>query len=361
MSVRSVLFVLALTATACASISTRRSQEALPNPETREFQQLEQQMKAQNFEGALQTADDFQKAYPYSLKSQRVRFLKASAYEELGRWTEAANTYKAISSMTDKNQPEISAMSIYRLSYVYEALGDDQRVITTLFEAAKYNKYLPVEVVNAEIPSRLAMVYAKENNSKEAQKWLAEADKGLKRTLETRDEPLTDSWLAELYFNMGTISTDQLSNDNILTIIQGQSAVQKYLIRSLQYGDPVWSAKALKRLKGTYTDLWKEIEGYPEPAGYEAIVAQKMRKDAQIQLAGPFAELMRDAELYRPGAEQKSNQYQTDFFNFIEEMQTRVRSVLDSSLLTPLMPGRDKTLQKHRTPVKIVPSEDPNL
>lgn len=353
------ILVLAAFLSACSLFS--RSQEAGPAPDMRDFQTIEQQLKAQNYEAVLKSAKAFKAEYPYSLKLQKVRFIEAGALEELGRWTEAADTYRAISTISDRNQPEIVAMSMYRLSFVYEALGDNQRVITSLFEAAKYHQQLPIEVIQAEIPSRLAMIYAKENNAKEATKWLGEADKGLKRTLENRDEPLTNQYLAELYFNMGSISTEQLSNDNILTIIQGQAAVQKYLIRSLQYGDGTWSAKALKKLKNTYLDLWKAIEAYPEPSGYEPLVAQKMRKDAQIQLAGPFADLMRDAELYRPGPEQKSNTYQTEFFNFVEELTTRVRSVLDSSVLTPLMPGRDKTPQKHRGPVKIVPSEDPNL
>jgi tetratricopeptide (TPR) repeat protein len=329
--------------------------------ENDDFQLIEQKLKEQNFEAALQSIETFQTAYPYSLKLQRARFMKAGALEELGRWTEAADTYKAISTISGKNQPEISAKSLYRLSYVYEALGDNQRVITVLVEAAKYHKYLPPEVINAEIPSRLAMIYAKENNSKEAQKWLSEADKGLKRTLESRNEPLTDKWLAELYFNMGSISTQQLSNDNIITIIQGQSAVQKYLIEALQYNDSVWSAKALKSIRATYLDLWKAIETLPEEPGYEPLVAQKMKKDEQLRLMGSFSDLIKEAELYRPGREQTTNPYQSEFFNFLEELQTRVHAILGEALYTPLMSGRAKAAKKPKAPVKIVPSEDPNL
>jgi len=345
----------------------QRSQEVVEiTPEMREFSNIENQMKAQNYSGVVQSVEKFQSNYPYSLKSQKARFLRGKALEELGRWSDAEQAYKTISTISEKNQPEISALALYRLSYVYEALGEDQRVITTLFEAAKYTQYLPIEVVNAEIPSRLAMVYAKENNASEAKKWLGEADRGLKKTLDTRQEPLTNEWLAEIYYNMGSISTQQLSQDNIMTIIQGQAAVQKYLIRSLQYSDAVWSLKALNKLKTTYLDLWRAIEAYPEPSGYEPLVAQKIKKDEQLRLAGPFSELIKEAELYRPGAEQKSNQYQTEFFNFIEELQTRVRTVLESSMYTPLqinqkLPGRDKPPQKPKSPVKIVPSEDPNL
>lgn len=352
--------------TGCSLFPGRHSRESAQesvqdSAEVRDFKLLEQQITAQNFEAALKSAESFQGAYPYSLKLQRVRFIKAQSLEELERWTEAADTYKSISIISEKNQPEISAASTYRLSFVYEALGDNQRVITTLIEVAKYQKYLPPEVIRAEIPARLAMVYAKENNPKEVQKWLNEADKGLKKTLESRAEPLTNKWLAELYFNMGSISTQQLSNENIITIIQGQSAVQKYLMRALQYNDPIWSAKALKKLRGTYLDLWKAIEAYPEATGYDPLVAQKMKKDEQFRLAGPFSDLIKEAELHRPGAEQKSNSYQDEFFNFLDEIQTRVRSVLGESLYTPLMPGREKSSQKPRAPVKTVPAEDPNL
>jgi tetratricopeptide (TPR) repeat protein len=350
----------------CSLFPFQRSQQVVEiTPEMREFSEIESQMKAQNYAGVVQSVDKFQSTYPYSLQSQKARFIKGNALEELGRWSEAEQTYKAISTISEKNQPAISALALYRLSYVYEALGEDQRVITTLFEAAKYTQYLPIEIVNAEIPSRLAMVYAKENNAVEAKKWLAEADRGLKKTLDSRKEPLTNEWLAEIYFNMGSISTQQLSQDNIMTIIQGQSAVQKYLIRALQYSDAAWSLKAVNKLKATYLDLWRAIETYPEPSGYEPLVAQKIKKDEQLRLAGPFSELLKEAELYRPGAEQQSNQFQTDFFNFIDELQTRVRTVLESPLYTPLlnqkMPGRDKPPQKPKSPVKIVPSEDPNL
>ncbi|MGZ3803199.1 MAG: tetratricopeptide repeat protein [Pseudobdellovibrionaceae bacterium] len=345
----------------CSLLPLRKSEVAIESQENRDFNLLEQQIQLQNFAAACQSAENFQNSYPYSLKLQRVRFLKAGALEELGRWTEAEDTYKTISTISEKNQPEISAKSIYRLSFVYEALGDDQRVIATLFEAAKYHRDLSPEVVNAEIPSRLAMIYAKVDNFKEAQKWLDEADKGLKKTLETRSEPLTKKWLAELYFNMGSISTQQVSNDNIVTLIQGQSAVQKYLIRALQYDDPVWSAKALKKIRATYMDLWKTIETFPEASGYEPLVAQKIKKDEQLRLAGPFSDLIKEAELYRPGVGQTSNPYQTEFFNFLEELQTRVVSVLGEPLFTPLMSGQEKTAKKPKTSVKILPSEDPNL
>lgn len=356
-----VLFLGAWVA-ACASISMPRGESSSQGiSEATALSQIEQQLTSGHFEAALEGANQFQAAHPFSLRSQKVRFFKGRALEELGRWSEAEQTYRAISVISEKNQPEISALALYRLSYVYEALGDNQRVLTSLFEAGKYAPFLPPEVTNAEIPSRLAMVYAKENNAAEARKWLVQADLGLRKTFDSRKEPLTEAWLAQTYYNMGAISTEQLSNDNIMTVLQGQQAVQKYLIRALQYGDPVWSAKAREKLKSTYLDLWKAIEAYPEPGGYEPLVAQKIKKDEQLKLAGPFMDLLSEAELYRPGAGQKSNTYQNDFFVFTEDLRVRVGGVLATPLLTPLMSGQDKARQPLKAPVKIVPSEDPNL
>jgi outer membrane protein assembly factor BamD (BamD/ComL family) len=356
-------FLITFTSTfiSCAVLQKRTAPIELVDPEKIELENIDAQMNQANYLQVISSAEKFQAKYPYSLKLQKARFFKARAYEELERWTEAADTYRIISLFSERNQPEISAISIYRLSFVYEALGDDQRVLTTLLEAQQYATYLPMEVHLAEIPSRIAMVYAKENNATEAGRWLQKADEGLKKTLESRQEPLTNAWLAKTYYNMGSISTSQLSADNIGTIIQGQKAVQKYLIRSLQYGDRDWSAKAAKRLQSTYTDIWNAIETLPEPAGFEAVVAKKMKSDEQAQLVGPFSTLIQDAQIYRPVADQKTNSYQASFFDFLEKMRERVGSTLQNSLITPLTTGQAKTPQRAKAPVKIIPSEDPNL
>ncbi|RYZ72215.1 MAG: hypothetical protein EOP09_03520 [Proteobacteria bacterium] len=353
--------ILLSIAAGCSSIEKRNTPLSFVDPEKIEVEAIEDKLEKAQFQEVVTLVDIYQNKYPYSLKLQRVRFLKAGALEELERFSEAAETYRTISQFSERNQPEISAMSVYRLSFVYEALGDDQRVLTSLLEALKNRTYLPNEVSEAEIPSRIAMVYSKENNPAEAAKWLAKADEGLKKVLDTQREPLTNTWLAKTYFNMGSLSTSQLSTENILTIIQGQAAVQKYLIRSLQYGDPMWSAKALRRLQTTYTDLWNAINNYPEQTGIEPLAAKKAKKEQQIVLAGPLFNLIEDAMLYQPGPEQKQNQYQVNFFNFLDQIQTRIGGLLQESLYTPLTSGRDNTPQKPRNPVKIVPSTDPNL
>lgn len=345
----------------CGSFQKRNTPLVFVDPEKIEVEDIEKRLERSEFQEVVGLAEVFQKKYPYSLKMQQVRFIKAGALEELERYSEAAETYRIISQFSERNQPEISAMSVYRLSFVYEALGDDQRVLTTLLEAFKNRTYLPLETSEAEIPSRIAMVYAKENNPSESAKWLAKADEGLKKVLATRKEPLTNSWLAKTYFNMGSISTSQLSIENIQAIIQGQSSVQKYLIQSLQYEDPTWSPKALRRLQSNYTDLWNTINNVPEQTGVDAIAARKMKKDQQILIAGPLFNLIEEAMLYQPLPEQNPNQYQVGFFRFMDQIQTRIATLVQDSFFTPLTPKREITPQNVLVPDKVAPSTDPNL
>jgi len=342
-------------------LEKKESSLEVRDPELLEVQKIEKAVVAgQNQEVVLLT-QVFQSEYPYSLRLQNVRFFRAGALENLERWAEAADIYKIISKFSEKNQPEISALSVYRLSFVYEALGDDQRVLTTLLEAKKYQDYLPMEIVQAEIPSRIAMVYAKENNSAEATRWLGQAEKGLRQVLENRNAPLTSNWLAKTYFNMGSISTNQLSAENILAIIQGQTAVQRYLIRALQFGDENWSSKAQAKLQKNYSDVWMAIENFPEPSGYDSIVAVKIKRDEQLRLATPFLELIKDAQLYRPVPEGSSNEYQRGFFAFLEALQSRTESLLQSPIYTPMTMNKNKAPQALKNPAKVMQSEDPNL
>ncbi|MBK9324511.1 MAG: hypothetical protein IPM97_16475 [Bdellovibrionaceae bacterium] len=345
----------------CSLLQRQETNLAVRDPEQLEMQKIEGALKAGLYQEVVLLTESFQSEYPYSLRLQRARYYRASALEGLERWSEASAIYQIISKFSGQHQPEISALSVYRLSFVYEALGDDQRVLTTLLEAREYQDHLPAEIVVAEIPSRIAMIYAKESNSAEAARWLVQAEKGLKQVFDIHNGPLTDNWLAKIYFNMGSISTNQLSADNILAIIQGQLTVQKYLIRSLQFNDETWSARAQLKLQKIYLDLWTSIDGLVEPSGYDALVAAKIKRDEQLRLAVPFLELIKDAQLYHPFREGVTNEYQKKFFEYLDSLQGRVELLLQSPIYTPRVAKPNKKLPMPKNPIKVVPSEDPNL
>ncbi|RYZ79819.1 MAG: tetratricopeptide repeat protein [Proteobacteria bacterium] len=334
-------------------VAKRTKPLEMVDPEKREIASIEQLLQKGQYTQVIAAADAFQSRNPFSMKIQKARYYKGNALEELERYAEAAEVYRIISLFSERNQPEISALAVYRLSFVYEAQGDDQRVLTTLLEARQYQTYLPTEVSLAEIPSRISMIYAKENNPEQARRWLAEAETGLAKLLVNRREPLTSDWLAKIYYNMGSVSTSQLSRENVLTIIQGQRAVQKFMLRSMQYEDPEWSSKAEKRLQTTYTDIWNLIENLPETVGVEAIVAAKMKREQQVQLAEPFSDMLKDALLFRPADPSKSNIYQKEFFAFLAVMQTKISGVMQGGIYTPVVTEPKSPAQRPKPKVQV--------
>jgi tetratricopeptide (TPR) repeat protein len=354
--------------TGCTTISQVRPDFTISD-EDRVFSALTSDMTAGKYADAVVKADQFQEKYPYSLNLQKARFHKAEALEGLNRWQEAADTYTAISTFSKKTQPEIAAQSVYRLSFVYEALNDYQRVLTSLFEAQRLQEYLPPEVGLAEIPARLAMAYTKENNPEEAQHWLVEAEKGLKQALESRAEPMTDEWLAKMYFNMGSVSTNKMSMKNAASTIHSQEALQKYLIKAMQYNHPIWSASAGKRLRAAFADIWAVLENPVEQSSdtktsakesSETTVVLKAKKEEQFKLAGPFLELIEQALLFEPAVDQPRNAYQLEFFTYLHSLKPKVNELLQDPLYTPLIRRSDKASPKHQLPANIPASEDPN-
>lgn len=338
---------------ACTTLSEVRP-EFINTPEERAFQNISTQYKSGHFTESVAAAEEFEKTYPFSLKLQKARFQKAQAEEELHLYPEATETYLAIANFSKKSQPEIAALSLYRLSFVYEAIGDNQRVLTSLFDAQRMEQYLPAEISQAEIPARLAMAYMKENNAEESARWLAEADAGLKRALDVQKDRgyskrESDEWYAQTYYNMGSVTISEVNDDNVQSVIQGQRTIQKYLIKSLQYNDPVWSAKASRQLRGTYDTLWKAIQKLPEAPTYE-----------KFKTAGEFAEVIDEALLFQPAAEQISNPYQTEVFGALRSLKLQVEDLLRSPVYTPLIRKSDKASPKRPLPATILKSEDPN-
>jgi len=156
------------------------------------------------------------------------------------------------------NQPKIAALALYRLSFVYENLGDDLKTLTTLLDCKKFSEHLPEPLVRATIPARLATAYIRLRHQKEALQYLALAEKGIDQ-LKSQNDKITSSWLGNIYFQMGSISTNQLSNENYDQAIEIQKIVQVYLLKAIRLNDPVWSERSSVQIKSTYQDLFNTI------------------------------------------------------------------------------------------------------
>jgi tetratricopeptide (TPR) repeat protein len=362
----------------CSSFQMGRGDDSLQNQrviEERDLNAAQDQLTTGSYVQAQKQYKTFQETYPRSNFFQASRIGEAQALEGQGKWVEAAAIYRDVVLKTRNLQPDIAAMALYRMSFCDEALGDDQKTVADLLDAKSLRNTLPLTVGHAEIPARLASAYSRMGREKEAVQYLNEAEKGIAK-IRTESEPgkLEKDWLAKTYYQMGSVTTNQLSPENFDAFVASQKYVQVYLLKTLELNDSRWSPKALKQLKNTYNEMFLQVD------------AVKQNRSQQAHLGGALIELIDRAELYKPVSGQTQNSYQIEFFTLTTEVRTKTERLLyqghESMGLTEeskklnsikrsgrtkvdaLLPGEERssipTLPKKADPKPAI-GEDPNL
>ncbi len=330
------------------------------------------------YEQSLMLFKEFQGLHKQSIYSWAAKMGEARSLEGLHRWTEANEIYRNLMTSTIKENPEIAAQALYRTSYCYEALGEEIKAVAALLDAYKKQTLLPIEVGRAEVPARLAMLYSKANNEAESNKYLNLAQKGLQSISGNKD--ITPEVLAKTHFEMGSVSTDQISIDNFSQAIAGQKAVQKYLFRAVSMQLDPWSQESANKIKKNYRDLWNLIMTMPGVDGVDAESIARNKKNKQTKMAAEFMELLENAELNRPLEDSKTPEIEAGVFAYIEELKKQSSSVMYASKelmpLTEASKERKKSDTKENSSLtlpkakqdtslqdapKVTPSEDPNL
>ena len=365
------LILLATNISACATVSdlfkNREVENAENSPATLaraseegELINAEKVLSRGRFEEARILFRDFSARKPQSVFYQSAKMGEAQALLGMGNPQESADMYREIYLKTLKEQPNIAALALYNMSFAYEALGDDLKTVAALLDARRMSDHLPMETALSEVPAKLAAVYGRQGRDNEARIYLAEADKGITRVMEAKGSKLEKDWLAKTYFQMGSVSTNQLSADNFSDFVQGQKWVQVYLIKALKLEDPIWSQRSLEKLQEVYRDLYTHVESAPS-------------RSQQNELGADLLDLSDQAELYYPIAGQKPNKLETEFFKYIQEVRKKVEGHLYSGGET--MPLTEESQRRNSIkrslpaqqkpniplPPKVVPSEDPNL
>lgn len=372
------LFILLSSCAHFTQVTTSDEPQAAMDPTKIAKQKAAEEMEVINaekvlaqgrFEEARILFRDFQVRYPQSTFFESTRLGEAQCLEGAGRPQDAVNLYRDVFLKTEKYQPDIAALSLYRMSFAFDALGDDAKVVAALLDAKQRGANLPVEVVLAQIPAKLATVYARQNRDAEAFAYLNEAEKGIARVVLEKGKDLKADWLAKIYVEMGSVSINQLSVENFEDFVKSQKIVQVYLLKSLKQNDSTWSTRGLMRLRETYQALFTLLE------------SAKKYQGMQSRVGGSFFELMGQADLFMPMFDQKRTSYETDFYKYLSEVRKKVENILYGGGETMMLTEESQRLNSLKRsgrvkvdsylpeeqksfiplPPKVVPSEDPNL
>lgn len=308
---------------------------------------------------------DFQFKYPHTKYYFTSKIGEMDSFIGLGEYDEGVKIGRDIIVKNLSEKPSIAALVMYKLSFAYEAMGDEAKAMSSLLDAKQFADELPPFVAYAEIPARLASLYARQYRTAEVNQYLEEAERGIERLRMTsldREMP----WLGKTYVQMGMISTNQLSSDNYENVVASQKAVQKYLLRALKLNDARWSEQALLKLRENY-------------GAFSMQISLEKNADRRSQLAGDFYDLIAESKLYRP--RKMSNQFESEFFQYLTRLEKDTERIIYSNtprnFLTPeseslnslkragstqngrVLPAGEKS--SITTPYKVIPSEDPNL
>lgn len=249
----------------------------------KEIRQALNELDELRFTEALATLDQFLQNQPTSPWTQSAFFHRGRGLEGLGRPSEAAQQYSAVVRATEKLAPKLQAMSLYRLSFCYEAMGEDQLSLATLHDLLSRTAGLPKEVSDAELPARLAGAYARVGNFDKAVSYYRTAEVGINRL--RRGTKGIPQWLPQTLYSMGSVSARTVTWDDFETALRPISRSQIYLLQAAELGFQPWADLASHDLIATYAKLWRVIETPPEIAASEPVLAQRTTQDNQLARA----------------------------------------------------------------------------
>jgi tetratricopeptide (TPR) repeat protein len=288
-----------------------------------EIKTAHEKMLAGNYDQAIQVYEEFKKKNPLSIFVQSADFGIAQSRELKGEWVEAIQLYKNVIAVNTNAQPELAALSLYRLSFCYEALGKDQQVIATLLDARLRASSLEPAIANAAVPARLAAAYFRSGREEDAVLELQRAQSGINSLISKNQSKVDKNWLAEIYIEMGYYSTNQLSASNFLSTAKTLRSVQGFLLQAMELNVEPHSEMAAKFLRENYRDLWAQVLKSPFDSKADEVVAARQQAQAQSTIVVEILQLIVDLKQRRPMSADENHPVLNDFFSYIDEIEKR--------------------------------------
>lgn len=355
-------FFLAMTMS-CASVHQRWASidpqvRAEQEKEIRAAQNLLETQQAVEAEKAF---TDFETKYPVSIYTQAAQVGKAKALELQGKWAEAAALYRDTIEATRETQPEITAQALYEISFCYENLGDEARLIASLQDALRLKDQLRPEWALAEIPARLAASYNRVGRLDEAQKYFKQADQGMTQLRAQHEKDASPEWISHVYYEMGLFSTNQLAFENLQASLDTLKMVQIFSLRSVEaHGEP-WSQLASDGLQGNYRDIWNTIQDIPANKSMDVGAAEREKIERQTGFVGQLLALINDLKRFETPEVAEKNPSMKELMGFLNSVESQGSQFLSSSQMhTRLTPEsqRRNALKKEGVVLKSVDSKE---
>lgn len=251
-----------------------------------EFERANRFLDVNKSEEAALIYDSLLLKYPGNQLDVVITYNAGIAYLNVQECDKASERFRKVIRTTAQKKSAIRSRATLRMSDVYTCLGEDNKAITNLVELFIGKHDLPIEILKAEIPAKLAAAYARAGNNKEAEKYFKIAEKGLlqvqlnysvgKQKIESLGRTLF------LMGNISQISTLNMNSDDYFITV---SALQKYLYKAVEMNDKEWSPQAAAQIKHAYENVWDYIKRVRESEQADPGIAAREMKSEQLRIA----------------------------------------------------------------------------
>lgn len=352
-----------------------------------ELNQAQMLLLAGKHDEAIKAFTDFQTKNPNSAFFQSANLGVAQSFEFKGQWTEAIGVYKKVVESTQSTQPVLASYALYRLSFCYEALGQDDKAIATLIDARNRGSKLDPKITLAAIPARLSAAYNRVQRPTESVLELRSAQKGIEQLIKQYQGQSDQAWLGETYLEMGRLSTNQLSFDNLESVTNTLRTTQAFMVKAMELNILPYSKMANEALQENYRDLWNLTMQIPLEASLDEAAAAHAQSRKQVQVVVEIFKLLVELQQHRPMEDLAKNNHLDSFFNYVDELEKRgqllvankstankitVESIINQNLKKEgmafsdsLLPEEQEFLEKQKAEKQIPKSQlkkaDPNL
>ncbi len=292
-----------------------------------EIENLNTLLDKNQFEQLQSKCNEFIKAHPFSIYLNEVTYLLALSYEYFQDWTAAISNYNFIIANSINGAKEFLSLSLYRKSICFQALQENEKAIASLKDALNRKEYLPLEVSEAQIPARLASLYASLNQKKAADYFNLQAELGI-RYLKNIKKASDQNWLAETLFQMGTLQNDQLDEENFNQNLLSFSRQQKYLLQTIELANPKWSPKAKDQLIQSYSMFLNLIKNFRVNKSDDWAVDQFEISEKKSNMAASIDESMALLKSYEAPKETVAAQRTEALFDLLKPIENEVLNLI---------------------------------
>ena len=328
----SLLFFAACSAQSLRDTSSEIYQNLLsPTPEVAPmpYKTGVQQLKEKKYDEALTTFQNFLSKTGSTRWSQAAVINSGRALEGLSRWSEALEKYNGAIQFTQTRAPRLQTYALYRASYCYEALGEDQITIATLLDLLipARTKFLNREMTEAEIPGRLAAAYARAGALNEANAFYERAEAAVLR-MKASSHGHYPAWLGETLYLMGKVPTELVSWESAARVLRELERTQKFALEAASLNQEPWSHEANQSLIGSYRDLFTVLQSPPYPKWDDEVLAQRDAQRSQWNLASEMLDRLRRLKSMQLPVTDEDSSDANDIFEFADDLSRKLQLVL---------------------------------